>query len=172
VIKYGIILDEVLFTMLEEQQSAVQHLDRNALVRIVRTSCQLKAIVVSEDETEGGYRAILNFGHTIGHAIESLTEYKQFLHGEAVAIGMAAAARISWRLGMCQEGDYQRIRALIQRYGLPIEIPSDIRGEPLALAMRTDKKGRGGVIKFVGIESIGKTRFERLSCEEIVRLAA
>jgi len=171
VIKYGAILDAKLFALLEEELPAVQRLDRDLLVRIVRTSAMLKALVVAEDETEGGYRAILNFGHTIGHAIESLTEYRRYLHGEAVAIGMVAAARISWRLGLCEEEDFQRIRTLVQRAGLPVEIPADVRGEPLALAMRTDKKARSGSIKFVCIEGIGKTRFERLTCEEIVRHA-
>jgi 3-dehydroquinate synthase len=171
VIKYGVILDEDLFALIEAQLPALQRLDRYLLVRVIRACCMLKALVVGEDEVEGGYRALLNFGHTIGHAIESLTEYKQFLHGEAVAIGMVAAARISCRLGFCREQDYQRIRKLIQRCGLPTEIPADIRGAPLALAMRTDKKGRGGAIKFVCIEAIGKTRFERLTCEDIVRYA-
>jgi 3-dehydroquinate synthase len=169
VVKYGAILDQALFTLLENQLPAVQRMDRDLLVRIVRTCCTLKALVVSEDETEGDYRAILNFGHTIGHAIESLTEYKQYLHGEAIGIGMVAAARVSCRLGFCDDRDYQRIRKLIQRCGLPTDIPADLRGEPLALAMRTDKKTRGRAIKFVCIEGIGKTRFERLTCEEIVR---
>jgi 3-dehydroquinate synthase len=171
VIKYGIILDRELFGLLEDHLPALQRLDRDLLTRVVRTSCMLKALVVGEDETEHGYRAILNFGHTVGHALESLTEYKQFLHGEAIAIGMVAAARVSCRLGFCPDRDYQRIRSLIERSGLPTEIPDDVRGAPLALAMRTDKKARGGAIKFVCIEGIGKTRFERLSCDEIVKYA-
>ena len=169
VIKYGIILDPALFTLLEEQLPAVQRLDRELMTRIVRTSCTLKALVVGEDETESGYRAILNFGHTIGHAIESLTEYKQFLHGEAIAIGMVAAARISSRLGFCSDADVQRIHRIIQRYGLPTEIPDDLRGPTLALAMRTDKKARGGNVNFVCIEGLGKTRLARLSCDDIVK---
>jgi len=169
VIKYGAILDAEFFALLENQLPALQRLDRELLTEIVRRSCMLKAQVVSADETEGDYRAILNFGHTIGHAIESLTEYRQFLHGEAVAIGMVAAARLSSRLGLCREDDYQRIRRLLQRCGLPIDIPPDVRGEPLALAMRTDKKAQGGTIKFVCLERIGKTRFERLTCEDVVR---
>jgi len=172
VVKYGVILDPDLFALLEDQLPAVQRLDHELLVRVVRTCCTLKALVVGEDETESGYRAILNFGHTIGHALESLTDYKRYLHGEAVAIGMLAAARISCRLGLCGDAEYQRIHKLVQRSGLPSEIPADIGGEPLALAMRTDKKARGGAINFVCIEGIGKTRFERLSCEDIVKYAA
>jgi 3-dehydroquinate synthase len=171
VIKYGAILDESLFTLLEDHLPSVLRLDRDLMVRIVRTCCTLKALVIGEDETEQDYRAILNFGHTIGHALESLTEYKQYLHGEAVAIGMVAAARVSNRLGFCREADCQRIRTLVERCGLPTEIPADLRGEPLALAMRTDKKARGGAIKFVCIDGIGKTRFEQLSCDDIVKYA-
>jgi 3-dehydroquinate synthase len=169
VIKYGVILDPELFALIEAHLPAVQRLDRDLMVRIVRTCCTLKALVVGEDETENGYRAILNFGHTVAHALESLTEYKQYLHGEAVAIGMVAAARVSRRLGFCGERDYQRIRTLLERCGLPTEVPADIRGEPLALAMRTDKKARGGMINFICVEAIGKTRFERMSCDEIVK---
>jgi 3-dehydroquinate synthase len=169
VVKYGVILDQALFELLEQQLPAIQRLDRDLLVHVVRTCCVLKALVVGEDETEGSYRAILNFGHTIGHAIERLTEYREYLHGEAVAIGMVAAVRVSCRLGLCRENDYQRIRRLLQRCGLPTEIPEDLRGEPLALAMRTDKKTRTGALTFVCIEGIGKTRFERLTCEDVVR---
>ncbi len=169
VIKYGAILDPELFDLLEAQLPAVLRLDREILVRIVRTCCQLKALVVGEDETESGYRAVLNFGHTVAHGLESLTEYTQFLHGEAVAIGMVAAARVSRRLGLCGDRAYQRLRTLIERAGLPTEVPADLRGEPLALAMRTDKKARGGAIKYVCLEDIGKTRFERLTCDEIVK---
>src|SRR6185369_1874601 len=163
------ILDESLFTLLEDHLPSVLRLDRDLMVRIVRTCCTLKALVIGEDETEQDYRAILNFGHTIGHALESLTEYKQFLHGEAVAIGMVAAARVSRRLGVCSERAYERLKTLIERAGLPTEVPADLGGEPLALAMRTDKKARGGAIKYVCIEEIGKTRFERLTCDEIVK---
>ncbi|TMA80459.1 MAG: 3-dehydroquinate synthase [Deltaproteobacteria bacterium] len=169
VVKYGIILDPGLFALIENQLSAVQHLERDLLARIVRMCCTLKALVVGEDETESGYRAVLNFGHTIAHGLESLTEYKQYLHGEAVAIGMVAAARISRRLGFCPDADYQRIRKLLERCGLPTEVPADLRGEPLALALRSDKKARGGLINFVCLEAIGKTRFERLTCDEIVK---
>ncbi len=168
VIKTGAILDEELFRLLEDELPAVLRQDRDLMVRIVRTCCQLKALVVSEDETEGGYRAILNFGHTVGHAIESLTDYKTFLHGEAVAIGMVAAARISHRLGLCDREVVRRITRLLERCALPVEIPPDLGGEALALAMRTDKKALSGSIKFVCLEGIGKTRFERLTCDDIV----
>lgn len=171
VIKYGVILDPALFELLETQRAEIARLDRDVFVRIVRTSCQLKALVVAEDETEGDYRAVLNFGHTLGHAIESLTEYTQFLHGEAVAVGMVAAARLSHRLGLCGAGDVARIRRLIKSYKLPTEIPADLSNEALALALRTDKKARDGTIKFVCIEGLGRSTFRQLTCEEIVRNA-
>jgi len=169
VIKTGAILDQELFALLEAELPAVLRQERDLMVRIVRTCCQLKALVVAEDETEGDYRAILNFGHTLGHAIESLTDYTTFLHGEAVAIGMVAAARISHSLGLCDDDTVRRLTRLIERCGLPVEIPADLSREALALALRTDKKTLSGSITFVCLESIGKTRFERLTCEDIVR---
>ncbi|MEO6029033.1 MAG: 3-dehydroquinate synthase [Candidatus Binatia bacterium] len=169
VIKTGAILDADLFALLEAELPAILRQDRDLMVRIVRASCQLKALVVSEDETEGGYRAILNFGHTIGHAIENLTDYTTFLHGEAVAIGMVAAVRVSHRLGLCDADTVSRLTHLIERCGLPVEIPGDLGREAIAIAMRTDKKALSGSIKFICLESIGKTKFERLTCEEIVR---
>jgi 3-dehydroquinate synthase len=169
VVKTGAILDAELFQLLEAELPALLRQERDLLVRVVRRCCQLKALVVAEDETEGGYRAILNFGHTLGHAIESLTDYTTYLHGEAVAIGMVAAARVSHRLGRCDETTVRRLTQLIERCGLPVDIPSDLSRDALALAMRTDKKALGGTIKFVCLEGIGATRFERLTCEEIVR---
>lgn len=169
VIKTGAILDADLFALLEAELPALLAQDRDLMVRVVRRCAQLKAIVVSEDETEGDYRAILNFGHTLGHAVESLTEYTTFLHGEAVAIGMVAAVRVSRRLGLCDDQTVERVTRLLERSGLPMEIPADLRREALALAMRTDKKALGGTIKFVCLEAIGRTKFERLTCEDIVR---
>ncbi|MCC6763182.1 MAG: 3-dehydroquinate synthase [Deltaproteobacteria bacterium] len=168
-IKTGAILDAELFALLEAELAGILRQERDLLVRVVRRCCQLKALVVVADETESGYRAILNFGHTIGHAIESLTDYTTYLHGEAVAIGMVAAARVSQRLGHCGEATVRRLTTLVDRCGLPTEVPSDLGRDALALAMRTDKKALGGTIKFVCLEGIGTTRFERLGCEDIVR---
>ncbi len=169
VVKTGAILDAELFALLEAELPALLQLEREILVRVIRRCCQLKAIVVAEDETEGGYRAILNFGHTVGHAIESLTDYTTYLHGEAVAMGMVAAARVSHRLGFCDDATVRRLTKLIERCGLPTEVPADLGRDAIALAMRTDKKALAGTIKFVCLEGIGTTRFERLTCEEIVR---
>lgn len=168
VIKYGITLDPELFALLEEQRSAILHFNSALLTHLVTVCCRLKAMVVEEDETEGGYRAILNFGHTLGHAVESATEYREFLHGEAVAMGMVFAARLSQRRGLCSEATCERIGRLIKRVGLPVEVPPKVKGEHLAFVMETDKKTASGKVKFICIEEIGKTRFEYLSAKEIV----
>ena len=169
VIKYGVILDAKLFDLLEREHEAVARLDRDVLIDIVRTSCRLKADVVAQDEREGGLRAVLNFGHTLGHAIENLTGYTTLLHGEGVAIGMVAAARLSQRLGRCSEETSARIHRVIERYGLPTAIPADLSDASLAQAMQTDKKARGGTINFVCTDGIGRHSFQRLSAEEIVQ---
>lgn len=172
VIKYGIIEEPALFALLEEKLDKIIALDRDLLQEIVGASCSIKARVVERDEREDDYRAILNFGHTIGHALESLTGYEKFLHGEAVAIGMAQAASISAAQGLCNEESLRRIHRLIQRAGLPTAIPSSIKTQDLVRKMEVDKKSAGGKIKFVLCAGIGKTQFFRLSPDEIVaRLA-
>jgi 3-dehydroquinate synthase len=167
VIKYGVILNADLFTLIEEQLPRVLRLDTDLLTFIIKTCCQLKALVVEEDETESDYRAILNFGHTLGHAIESMTAYKQFLHGEAVAIGMAFATHLSHKRGFCSATVEQRVRKLLKKAGLPVDIPKDLKGEYLLFGLATDKKMAGGKIKFVCVEDFGKTRFEMLETREI-----
>jgi 3-dehydroquinate synthase len=168
VIKYGVIRDEPLFARLEAELDRVLALDADVLAPVVATCCRHKAAVVSDDEREErGGRAVLNFGHTVGHAIEALTEYRELLHGEAVAIGMAAAARVSAALGHCDMAVVERIERLLARAGLSTEIPRGIEAPALALAMQSDKKSAGGRIRFVAIEAIGRTRFVDLSAAEI-----
>jgi 3-dehydroquinate synthase len=168
VIKYGATLSAPLFELLEEHLESVLELEEEQLVDVVRQCCALKAQVVAQDETESGFRAVLNFGHTAGHAIEMLTEYRQYLHGEAVAAGMAFAARLSSARGFCTPQAAKRVIRLLERAGLPIDVPRELLGQPLAVAMETDKKAAGGKIKFVCLEEIGKARFELLTAEEIV----
>jgi 3-dehydroquinate synthase len=167
VIKYGVILNPELFALLEEKLSAFLRLDPDLLTAVVKTCCQLKALVVEEDETEGDYRAILNFGHTLGHAIESATSYKRFLHGEAVAIGMVFAAHLSSKRGYCSVQIKERICRLVKKVGLPVVVPKELKDEHLLRSMAIDKKASGGKIKFVCIEELGKTRFDYLTVEEI-----
>jgi len=168
VIKHGAILGPALFTLLEEQLEAVMALDEGLCVEVVRQNCAIKAAVVAEDEREGGYRAVLNFGHTMAHAIEVLTDYRGFLHGEAVAIGMAFAARLSVARGACAPAVAARVVALLQRAGLPTELPRELVTPNLAVAVAADKKAAGGKVKFVLIEDIGRVRFEMLSGEEVL----
>jgi 3-dehydroquinate synthase len=167
-IKTGVILAPDLVRFLEENHRAVLRAERDALLFLVHSCAQLKALVVSEDETESDYRAILNFGHTLGHAIETLTEYRTWLHGEAVAMGMAFAVRLSVQQGLLERAAAERVIALLTLYGLPTEIPSDLNRSALALAVEADKKRSEGRVKFVCLTEIGRTRFERLSTEELL----
>jgi 3-dehydroquinate synthase len=171
VVKYGAILDADLFAFLEQKLAQVLALDTAVLQHVVRRCCELKAQVVERDERESGERAVLNFGHTIGHALESVTGYTRFLHGEAVAIGMVAEARVSAALGLCRPEVVGRLRALLERAGLPVELPADIDSEKLAGAIELDKKVRGGKVKFVALEALGRTRFVLLTNREIVEHA-
>ncbi|MBI2963857.1 MAG: 3-dehydroquinate synthase [Deltaproteobacteria bacterium] len=167
VVKYGAILDAELFARLEASVPALLRQETGLLGDVIATSCRLKAMVVEEDETEGGYRAILNFGHTLGHAIETLTEYRRLLHGEAVAIGMVCAARLSRSLGWLDAESVGRIERLLDALGLPTRVPGDLSADQLALAIEADKKAAGGKITFVCLEAVGRTRFEPLSAAEI-----
>jgi 3-dehydroquinate synthase len=168
VIKYGIIDDPALFRLLEEKIAKLMTLDRGLLTQVIATSCAIKAKVVEKDERENDYRAVLNFGHTIGHALEAATHYEKYLHGEAVGIGMAQAAVISVQQGFCDQRSLERIRKLIEKAGLPLEIPRDVSMQALVQGMEVDKKSAGGKIKFVICTAIGKTRFHALSPGEIL----
>ena len=168
VIKYGVIEDAELFRLLESNIGRLIELDRELLIHVITTSCSIKARVVEQDEREDDYRAVLNFGHTIGHALEAATEYRDFLHGEAVAIGMAKAAVISARQGFCEEQTVQRIHSLLEKTGLGTEVPKTILRDRLIQRMEVDKKSAGGKIKFVLCEAIGKTRFYSLSPAEVI----
>src|SRR5262249_23221813 len=156
------------FEAVERQLDARVDLERELLTWVIGTSVRQKADVVSRDERElTGLRATLNFGHTVGHAVEMLTDYRRFLHGEAVSIGMVAAARVSHALGECEASGVARISALLSRAGLPPERPPDLDRAALALAMRGDKKSRGGKIRFVALQAIGRVKLVELTGEEI-----
>ncbi len=159
VIKYGPIADMDFMGWLEEHMDSLLARDRTALAHAVRRSCEIKAWVVGQDEREAGLRAILNFGHTFGHAIEAGMGYGAWLHGEGVGAGMVMAAELSRRLGMVDEAFVQRLKSLIERAGLPVRGPvldaSDNAGRYLEL-MRIDKKSEAGEIRFVLIDGPGK----------------
>ena len=157
VIKYGVIYDADLFAWVERNMAKILRRGAASLAHIVARSCEIKAEVVSQDETESGLRAILNYGHTIGHAIEAITAYGRYLHGEAISIGQVAAAHLSAELAGLSEQDVERIRALFVAAGLPVSIKlSSAQRAKLLAAMTLDKKVSGGEIKFVLAERIGK----------------
>jgi len=159
VIKYGPIADLQFMDWLEQNMDLLLARDVTALAHAVRRSCEIKAWVVAQDEREGGLRAILNFGHTFGHAIEAGMGYGRWLHGEAVGCGMVMAARLSQQLGLVDEAFVQRLKALTLRVGLPVVGPEldaqDNAGRYLEL-MRLDKKSDAGEIKFVLIDGPSK----------------
>lgn len=159
VIKYGVIADADLFAFLERERDRILAGDPDALTEIVLRSCQIKAEVVRQDEREDGLRAVLNYGHTIGHAVEAVAGYSGLRHGECVAIGMTAAAMLAARLGLFSDAEAKRQRALLQSYGLPVTLPPDQSVEAILAAMRWDKKARDGELRFVLPERIGAVRF-------------
>ncbi|MDY6940126.1 MAG: 3-dehydroquinate synthase [Cyanobacteriota bacterium] len=170
VIKYGIIWDDRLFDRLEkaDRTDDLNALDNALLEEILGRSCQAKADVVSKDEKEAGLRAILNYGHTIGHAVESLTGYTTFVHGEAVAIGMVAASRIALELGLWEAECDRRQLALIEKTQLPTQVPTELNADDILTALQSDKKVKGGIVRFVLPQHIGAaTVSDRVSADAI-----
>jgi 3-dehydroquinate synthase len=155
VIKYGLIIDSDFFSWLESNISALLSRQEDALLHAIEVSCRLKAQVVSADEREGGVRAILNLGHTFGHAIETYQGYGEWLHGEAVAVGMVMAAQMSGLMGWLNSSDVGRIENLLRTAGLPIVRPEDISAQQFLDLMAVDKKAQRGIIRLVLLESIG-----------------
>jgi 3-dehydroquinate synthase len=170
VIKYGIIWDESFFAFLEENSSALLDLG-GELTKAIERSCEIKAEVVGADETEQGLRSILNLGHTFGHAIEALSGYGTYKHGEAVAIGLYLAARLSAALGLCDSGVVERVKGLVSSVGLPTE-PPEFAVEEWIESMRLDKKVSSEVMRFVLIKRIGTVSLEEVGEEEIKALYA
>jgi 3-dehydroquinate synthase len=154
IIKYGPIADMAFLDWIEAQLPALLRRDPAALAHAVRRSCEIKAWVVGQDERESGLRAILNFGHTFGHAIEAGLGYGEWLHGEAVGCGMVLAANLSQRLGLVDAAFVDRLTRLVAAAGLPVRAPALGQQRYLDL-MRTDKKAEGGDLRFVVIESPG-----------------
>jgi 3-dehydroquinate synthase len=157
VIKHGVIADAQMFCLLEKDLEKVLRRDRRLLDLLIPRNVQIKARVVSRDERESGLREILNFGHTFAHALESVTNYRRYQHGEAVAWGMMAAAFLGHEIGLTRADDVSRIVSLVRRLG---PLPSWPRVSPATLlnAMRSDKKTRGGVLRFVLVPRIGEAR--------------
>ncbi|MEE9275625.1 MAG: 3-dehydroquinate synthase, partial [bacterium] len=159
VVKHAAIADPRLFAYLERNAGRILRLQPAALERVVAANCRIKARVVEADEREAGLRQTLNFGHTLGHAVEALAGYsRRLLHGEAVAIGMAAAARLSAAAGVCPPGDAERLIALLERFGLPARMRRAPEAGRLRRLVGRDKKTRGGRARFVLLERIGRVR--------------
>jgi 3-dehydroquinate synthase len=156
VVKTACIGDAEFFAWLEDHADALLARDSGALTHTIATCCRFKAGVVERDEREQGERALLNFGHTFGHALETETGYGSLLHGEAVAIGMLLAAKLSTRLGMADAADADRLHALLQRLGLPTAVPPGTDAESLLARMRLDKKNRAGSLRLILWRGIGR----------------
>jgi 3-dehydroquinate synthase len=161
VVKYGAIIDVGFFKWLENNAPALLTKQADVLEQAIAKSCQYKTEIVMRDETEQGDRALLNFGHTFGHAMEVLLDYSALVHGEAVAIGMVLAAKFSAQLGYASVDDYVRLEQLLQTFGLPTTMPSGLNPESIINKMRMDKKAVSGEIRLILWRGIGKAFIEK-----------
>lgn len=157
VIKYGVIHDAKFFAFLEQQRDAVFALQQDVLIKLIARCCEIKAWVVEQDEREGGLRRILNFGHTIGHAMEAASGF-QLIHGYAVALGMCAAAELAVRTGCLSAEAAEQIRCLIAAYGLPTAIPTELNRKAIKKYLLTDKKTVDGRVFYVLPKRIGAVK--------------
>jgi 3-dehydroquinate synthase len=170
VIKYGVAIDLPFFEYLEQHADAINSMDLECLEYMIRRCCEIKAHVVELDEKESGLRVVLNYGHTLGHAFELLAGYSEFVHGEAVALGIVLAARISAGLGHCAMAEIERIESLINCFGLRTS-PPKVEYKSLLGAILTDKKSKDGAISFICNLGIGSFAVEQLLPEELLTLS-
>ena len=166
VIKYGIIWDKDFFDYLESNREKILKKDKDLLIPAIKRACEIKAEVVSKDERESSLRAILNYGHTIGHAIETLTGYTTYLHGEAISIGMVYEAKLSNILGFLEKESLERIKNILKNLGLPTILPINIDTTAMVKTILLDKKNIEGKIRMVIPESIGKMKINFEISEE------
>jgi 3-dehydroquinate synthase len=155
VVKIAAVRDEKFLCWLEKNRTAIMSRDPEALTGMIKRSVENKARVVAEDEREAGIRALLNFGHSFGHAIETLTDYRVYLHGEAVAIGMLVASRLSELRGLCDPGLSDRIGHLLQAFDLPLTLPLNLQPDAILEAMKLDKKVIAGTARLILVKSAG-----------------
>ena len=167
VVKYGAIRDERFFSWLESRAEALECRMPDALLEAVHASVSHKAEVVAADEREAGERALLNFGHTFGHALETATGYTRYRHGEAVAVGMVLAMRLSELLGKLRVGATQRLVHLLEHLKLPTELPEDVDRERLLALMKLDKKNRADRLRLILLEDVGRAVVETCPIDDI-----
>ncbi len=167
VIKYGAIRDEGFFSWLESRSAALKARMPDALLEAVHASVGHKCAVVSADELESGQRALLNFGHSFGHALETITDYRRYRHGEAVAVGMVIAARLSELLGRLRVGSSDRLVHLLESLDLPVRLPADIDREQMLSLMRLDKKNRADHIRLILLDAIGEASIATCPSDDI-----
>ena len=168
IVKYGVIVDAGFFSWLETHIDELKRLDLGALTHAIKRSCEIKAAIVAEDEREEGRRALLNLGHTFGHALEAIGRYERWLHGEAVAVGIVLAARTSAALGWLPAKDCERIERLLARAGLPTTAPG-VAPQELLEHMRGDKKADRAGLKLVLIRALGAAVVARSPAEDTLR---
>lgn len=156
VIKYALLGDADFLTKLEQQRERLLAREGDAVAPVIEHCCRMKAAIVAQDERESGQRAVLNLGHTFGHAIEAEMGYGQWLHGEAVAAGMVMAAEFSTELGWLNAADAQRARALIQSYGLPVQPPPNMTAQHFQQHMALDKKVAAGKLRLILLQQLGR----------------
>ncbi len=169
IVKYGMIRSPELFSLLEQRWWDVVNLEPELIADIVARSCSIKAEVVAEDEREGGLRRILNFGHTIGHAVEAVSEFR-IAHGEAVAMGMVAVSYISMGRGLLSQEELERLKGLLRSLELPVFIPAEFPPDRLLELIRHDKKSIAGRVHFVLARTIGETVIvDDVTDEEIIK---
>lgn len=171
VIKYGVVLDGSFFEYLEQNVSAILAMEHECLIRIAHSCCKLKARVVELDEKELGLRAVLNYGHTLGHALETLSDYRELVHGEAVSVGMALASHVSMVRGYCSDNDCVRIISLLDKFGLPHTPPPALDKKNILDALTKDKKSRNGTISFICNQGIGNYVVEKFHPEQLLTLS-
>jgi 3-dehydroquinate synthase len=169
VIKYGVIYDPDFFVWLEKNQHAVKNQELSALQYMIARCCEIKAEIVAIDERESGLRAVLNLGHTFGHAIEAEKGYGNWLHGEAVAAGIVLACAVATKMNWLETSEFSRIESLLQVFDLPIAAPNDMNYEDFIRHMRHDKKVQAGKLFFVIPKGIGKAVVTNEVSEEVLR---
>lgn len=166
VVKYGALCDRDFYDWLQDNSSSITRRDEHAIDYLIERCVLDKAEIVGQDEKESGIRALLNLGHSFGHALESETAYARYLHGEAVAIGMVTAAILSEKRGLCERGSAKNLSSLLKKFDLPVLIPDDMRVERLADALKLDKKAVASGLRLVLLRSIGEAVVDQDSTAE------